>query len=81
MNNNNVYNKCIKNKCIKFNPNLTLKKPHIPYNLIVSQKIQTKLGGSINYGNFYLGNPLSINYLGRTEGQPGGSGAPPKNKY
>ena len=23
----------------------------------------------------------NINYLGRVEGQPGGGGAPPKNKY
>jgi len=39
------------------------------------------LGGTIQYGNGYLGQPIQINYLGRGEGQPGGSGAPPRNKF
>jgi hypothetical protein len=33
------------------------------------------------YGNFYLGKPLNINYLGRIEGMPGGSGMPPINRF
>lgn len=37
--------------------------------------------GNTQFGNFYLGQPLQINYLGRHEGMPGGSGAPPKNKF
>ena len=38
-------------------------------------------GGQIQFGNFYLVKPLQLNYLGRMEGQPGGGGAPPKNKF
>lgn len=38
-------------------------------------------GGIIQYGNFYLNQPLSLNYLGRMEGQPGGGGRPPKNTF
>jgi len=37
--------------------------------------------GVTQFGNFYLKQPLSLNYLGRTEGQPGGGGSPPKNNY
>ena len=33
------------------------------------------------YGNFYLGQPLNVNYLGRMEGMPGGSGTPPINRF
>jgi hypothetical protein len=38
-------------------------------------------GGVTQFGNFYLKQPLSLNYLGRMEGQPGGGGSPPKNKF
>lgn len=38
-------------------------------------------GGSLQYGNFYLGQPLDINYLGRMAGMPGGSGMPPVNRF
>ena len=37
--------------------------------------------GNTQFGNFYLGRPLQLNYLGRQEGMPGGSGSPPKNNY
>ena len=48
-----------------------------------SQKIQIigRNSGTTQFGNFYLGQPLSLNYLGRMEGQPGGSGLPPRNKF
>ena len=53
-----------------------------------SQKIANTLnsvykGGRIQYGNTYLGtfNGFGLNYLGRLEGMPGGSGAPFKNKF
>jgi hypothetical protein len=48
-----------------------------------SQQIN-KIGrysGRTQYGNFYLGQPLNINYLGRAEGMDGGSGSPPVNKF
>ena len=38
-------------------------------------------GGKMQYGNFYLGEQLKINYLGRIQGMPGGSGSPPVNKF
>lgn len=48
-----------------------------------SQKINTisRMGGKLQFGNFYLGQPLNINYLGRMEGMPGGSGMPPINRF
>jgi len=45
----------------------------------ISQIINYTKGGKIQYGNFYLGQPLNVNYLGRIEGMPGGSGSPPTN--
>ena len=53
----------------------------LPYNERISQIILTSLGGRIHYGNFYLGKPLITNYLGRFEGQPGGGGAPIRNRF
>ena len=53
----------------------------LPYNERISQIITTSLGGRIHYGNFYLGQPLVTNYLGRFEGQPGGGGAPIRNRF
>jgi hypothetical protein len=38
-------------------------------------------GGTTQFGNFYLGQPLSLNYLGRSQGQPGGGGSPPRNIF
>ena len=47
----------------------------------ISQIITSSKGGRTQYGNFYLGQPLTINSLGRSEGMPGGSGTPPINKF
>ena len=76
-----IYCKCIQNKYNKSVPQSNATYPNLSQQQIIAQKIKTGLGGSTQYGNFYLGQPLSINYLGRTEGQPGGGGMPPKNKY
>jgi hypothetical protein len=47
----------------------------------ISKTIQrTGHNGKIQFGNSYLGNGFYINYLGRTPGQPGGSGQAPKNR-
>ena len=54
---------------------------NISNNMRVAQYINTRLGGSTLFGNFYLGEPLSLNYLGRMEGQPGGGGAPLRNRF
>ena len=50
-------------------------------NIRTSQIVNYSKGGKTQYGNFYLGQPLNINYLGRMEGMPGGSGSAPKNKF
>ena len=47
----------------------------------LSQIVNFSKGGRTQYGNFYLAQPLNVNYLGRMEGMPGGSGMPPKNTF
>ena len=41
----------------------------------------SRMAGTTQFGNFYLNQPLNINYLGRIPGMPGGSGSPPVNKF
>jgi hypothetical protein len=53
----------------------------ISNNMRKSQIINYSRGGRTQYGNSYLGQPLNINYLGRAEGMPGGSGKPPTNRF
>ena len=50
-------------------------------NIRTSQIVNYSRGGKTQYGNFYLGQPLNINYLGRMEGMAGGSGSAPKNQF
>ncbi len=50
-----------------------------PLKIWHSHVIRTSLGGSTQYGSFYLGEPLNLNYLGNPQGTPGGSGTPPRN--
>ena len=72
---------CIPDKINKFLPGSDSVSYRIPNKMRVSQLVQTSLGGSIQYGNFYLGQPLELNYLGNLQGMPGGSGMPPKNTF
>lgn len=53
----------------------------ISNNMRVSKIVNFYKGGKTQYGNFYLGQPLNVNYLGRMEGMPGGSGTAPKNTF
>ena len=53
----------------------------LPYNERISQIISTTLGGRIHFGNYYLLQPLTANYLGKYEGQPGGGGKPIRNRF
>ena len=77
-----IYCKCVQNKYNKSAPQYNSTYSNLSQQQKMAQKIKTaRLGGSTQYGNFYLGKSLTINYLGRTEGQPGGSGWPPKNKF
>ena len=45
----------------------------------ISQQLQHPLGGTTVFG--INGNPIPLNYLGRREGQSGGSGAPIRNTF
>ena len=45
----------------------------------ISQILTGTLGGKITYGNFYK--PVTINYLGGWEGQPGGLPRPLRNRF
>ena len=73
--------KCNKNKWDKFKFTSSGNNPNISYKQQISIQINTTVGGNVHYGNYYLGKPVQVNYLGRTEGQPGGSGAPLRNKF
>lgn len=53
----------------------------ISNNMRISKIVNFYRGGKTQYGDSYLGQPLNINYLGRIEGMPGGSGTAPKNKF
>jgi len=54
---------------------------NVSNNVRVSQIINFSKGGTTHYGNYYLGQQTNVNYLGRIEGMPGGSGSPPVNKF
>ena len=70
-------------------PQIFKKESAQPYsnynsrNLRVASTSNTYKGGRIQFGDTYLAsfNGFGINYLGRSEGMPGGSGAPIKNKF
>lgn len=48
-------------------------------NIRISHSITGTLGGKITYGNSYK--PVTLNYLGGWDGQPGGLPRPPRNKF
>ena len=72
---------CVPNKYDKNTPSSVSSSYKISNYQRISQIINNSKGGNIQFGNFYLGQPLNINYLGRIEGMPGGSGSPPINKF
>jgi hypothetical protein len=45
----------------------------------ISHQLKNPLGGTTVFG--INGNPIPVNYLGRREGQSGGSGAPIRNTF
>jgi len=51
------------------------------YRMRISHTVNTYLGGKLQYGNFYMNQPMQLNYFGRIEGMPGGFGSPPLNKF
>lgn len=72
---------CIPDKYDKNTPGSDSSSARVSYSTRISQIVNLTKGGKTQYGNFYLGKPLNVNYLGRTEGMPGGSGTPPLNKF
>ena len=72
---------CSNNKFDKNTPGSDSVVNRISTALRISQLINYSRGGNTQYGSFYLGQPLNLNYLGRTEGMPGGSGSPPVNRF
>jgi hypothetical protein len=72
---------CIPNKYDKNTPGSDSASAKVSNATRTAQVIQSARGGKVQYGNFYLGQPLNINYLGRIQGMPGGSGMPPKNRF
>jgi hypothetical protein len=72
---------CIPNKYDKNTPGSDSSSAKVSYATKLSGIVQQTKGGKSQYGNFYLGQPLNINYLGRIEGMPGGSGSPPVNRF
>jgi len=72
---------CFNNVQKKFAPSSQGTEGNISQNMRFAQKIRTPRSGSVTFGNFYLGEPLNLNYLGRMEGQPGGGGAPLRNQF
>ena len=41
----------------------------------------SRFSGKIQFGNAYLGQPINLNSLGKTQGMPNGSGGVPTNKF
>jgi hypothetical protein len=72
---------CITDNYDKNNPGSGASYANKSYATQIAQIISARKGGNIQFGNFYLGQPLNINYLGRIEGMPGGSGMPPINRF
>ena len=54
---------CIPNKYDKNTPGSVSPSIRAPYAKRISQVIKYSKGGKTQYGNFYLGEPLNVNYL------------------
>ena len=72
---------CIPEKYDKNTPGSDSPSARVSYATRITQVIKNAKNGKTQYGNFYLGQPLNVNYLGRMEGMPGGSGMPPVNRF
>lgn len=68
--------------CVKTRANLIKQgynDPSQTENARISQILTNSLGGKISYGN--LNHPRNVNYLGGSQGQPGGLPKPLRNKF
>jgi hypothetical protein len=65
--------------------NEIIDKPNTNSNISTNQRaaqiINSAIGGNTYFGSYYLGEPVVFNFLGRVEGQIGGSGAPLRNRF
>jgi hypothetical protein len=79
---NNIitYNNCNNNN-IKKNSSFQQVSDNLSTKQRQSQIITSSVGGRVQFGNYYLGQPVVANYLGNYQGQPGGSGAPLRNRF
>jgi hypothetical protein len=72
---------CIFNKFDKNTPGSLSPAARVSTSIRISKLVNLTKGGKIQYGNYYLGEQVNVNYLGRIQGMPGGSGSPPVNKF
>ena len=70
---------CIPDNYVKYVVGSNSPSTRVSNNIRVAQIVNYSKGGRSEFGNFYLGQQLNLNYLGRMEGMPGGSGTPPTN--
>ena len=70
---------CIPDNYVKYVVGSDSPSIKVSNNVRISQIVNYSKGGKSQYGNFYLGQPLNVNYLGKMEGMPGGGGSPPRN--
>ena len=70
---------CIPDNYVKYVVGSDSPSIKVSNNVRIAQIVNYSKGGKSQFGNFYLGQPLNVNYLGRIEGMPGGSGSPPTN--
>lgn len=77
--NQNAVCECYKEEQKKFSSQVIA--PNITKAQRISQLLKISVGGNTHFGNYYLGEPVVFNYLGRMAGQPGGSGAPLRNRF
>ena len=72
--------KCFKEDYKKFSSQALF--PNISTAQRISYVLKRNISnGNTQFGNYYLGAPVVFNYLGRVEGQIGGSGLPLRNKF
>jgi hypothetical protein len=72
---------CIPDKYNKLVVSSDASASRVSNKIRISKIVNSTKGGNTQYGNFYLGEPLDINCFGRSQGMPGGSGAPPLNRF
>jgi hypothetical protein len=70
---------CVQDKYDK--TSVANNKSNVSKQLQQAHMLKFASGGTVRFGNDHLKQPPTVNYLGRTEGQPGGSGKPPTNRF